>query len=790
MQLSQNTCDQLELNKILDHVTIHTKGQGGRERIVEVDDIQDLSRLRAELLRVRDVTQMIAEGELFDLYSYEALDQDLFLLSKNGYVLEIESIHRFLTILQNYQGFFNYFTKGKKSDYQHLYNLGYIENYSDDTIKKILKVFDDEGNVRPDASPELTKIHKRIESTKREVDKQFNELLLKYKKGNLLADTEESLRNGRRVLVLPVENKRKIQGVIHDQSATGKTVYMEPQGLMLLNNDLYSLQNDLRAEIYRVLKSLSDDLRGDRWLIESCYKKIALLDSVRAKGIFSSKIEGVLPELVERPVLSLKNVRHPLLLLQEKESGQKTIAFDVDLRGDNRLLLISGPNAGGKSVTLKAVGLIHLMLYHGLLVPISEESKMGLFDNIFTDIGDQQSIDEGLSTYSSHLHNLKIILDKANARTLVLLDEIGSGTDPKLGGAIAEGIIKGLIVKKCIGIITTHYSELKVFAFRQSGIINGAMLFDKEHLKPTYRLKVGKPGSSYAFEVAKKVGLDERAIRYARRKVGKKENQVEDLLVDLQEGKAILDEQLAWIEDEKKKLDKLIKNYEILSKDFQVKKKKLKIRAKEIELKKANDESVELQGLISKLEKEKNLEKARKRKEEILVKRSAESSDIVALKKEILDEKRTDEKIFAGDYVRMIDGDMSGEVISIKGEKAIVLFGLMQMEVNLGDITLANEHLKVNQQKHINIKGVAFQANFSPKLDIRGYKLDDADKTLEVFFDKAILNNMRTLEIIHGKGKGTLRKLVISKMKEFKDLKSYYHAEDEYGGDGVTFIRM
>lgn len=792
MHISDKVREELEFDKVLAYVLKHCKGQEGKNLVNSEALSHNLDSLDISLKRVKDVVDMIQEQELFDLYTYESITEDLFYLSKNGYVLEVSSIHRILNVLKNYNLFFKYFDKKKQRQkaYAHLYEVGYISEYNVQPISKILNVFDEEGNVKPNASPELIKIHKRITGVSKATDRQFDQLLAKYKNAQVLSDTKESLRNGRRVLVLPVENKRKIEGVIHDQSATGKTVYIEPQELLSLNNELASLENDLRAEIYRVLKQLSDDLREDRYLIEECGQKLAVLDCIRAKGIFSNLIEGVFPELLSKPTLNLREVKHPLLLLQEKEGGPKTIAFDLELRSDNRILLISGPNAGGKSVTLKAAGLIHLMLYSGLLVPISKESKMSVFQSVFTDIGDHQSIDEGLSTYSSHLKNLSDILDNANEHSLILLDEIGSGTDPKLGGAIAEGIIKGLIVKKSYGIITTHYSELKVFAFRQNGIINGAMLFDKEHLRPTYRLKVGKPGSSYAFEVANKVGLDQRAIKYARKKVGKKENQIEDLLVDLQEGKAILDEQLAYIENEKKQLDALIKNYNQLSKDFQVKRKKLQIRAKEIELKRANDESVQLQGLISKLEKEKNLEKVRKKKEEVLAKRTNESSDIVALKKEILEKKRSDEVIEVGDYVRMIDGDMSGEVLQVKGNKVKVLFGLMQMEVDASEVTISRAHLKINKSKYLNVKGVAFNSNFSPKLDIRGYKMGDADSTLEEFFDKAILNNARTLEVVHGKGKGALRKLVISKIKEYKDLQSYYHPDDDSGGDGVTMIRL
>ena len=525
---------------------------------------------------------MLVAGEIFDLYAYEDITEDLFLLAKKGYVLEVDSINRILLILRNYESFHRYFAKERIPKYREIYNFTVIEDFNDEPIQKILTVFDDEGNVRPDASPELLKLNKRISGIARQVDREFEELLAKNKKAGVLADSAESIRNGRRVLVLPVENKRKINGVIHDQSSSGKTVYMEPQEMMILNNELYSLQNDLRAEIYRVLRKLSEDLRSDQELIKQCFEKTITLDEHCAKAKFSHAINGILPSLEKNAQLNLIEVRHPILLLKELKGGDKTIPFDLTLKGDNRILLISGPNAGGKSVTLKAVGLTHLMLYHGLLVPIKENSSLGLFQKILVDIGDQQSLDEGLSTYSSHLTNLSKILNEADASSLVLLDEIGSGTDPKLGGAIAEGIIRGLIAKKTYGVITTHYSELKVFAFRQKGILNGAMLFDKEHLKPTYKLKVGKPGSSYAFEVANKVGLDKRVLKYARRKVGKKENQIEDLLVDLQEGKAILDEQLEWIEKEREKLDKLIKNYEQLSSEFQVKRKKASNKSQRI----------------------------------------------------------------------------------------------------------------------------------------------------------------------------------------------------------------
>jgi DNA mismatch repair protein MutS2 len=315
------------------------------------------------------------------------------------------------------------------------------------------------------------------------------------------------------------------------------------------------------------------------------------------------------------------------------------------------------------------------------------------------------------------------------------------------------------------------------------------MLFDKEHLQPTYKLKVGKPGSSYAFEVAKKIGLDERIIKYARKKVGKKENEVEDLLVDLQEGKAIIDEQLDYIHNEKKQLEKLMTNYNQLNEELQIKRKKLQIQAKELKIERSNEENLLLQNLISKLQKEKNLEKAKKLKEDADRQRSEQAKTIYALKKDVSEARNDDRPIEVGGYVRVLDSDLTGEVLNINGNKAEVLVGLMKMWVAMVDLIPIKDPLEV-KRKGINIKGVAFENSFSPKLDIRGYKIQDATETLQEFFDKALLSNARTLEVVHGKGSGALRKLVIKKMKEYKDLDSYWHPADESGGDGVTMIQM
>ena len=788
MKVPQSVIEQLEFDKILEFLRNYCIGDTARKHLSEIRFVTDRKLLLSELNGVADWLQMSADGNVVTFQPYEDISEELFLLSKKGYVLESESVLKILRVLTNYCDFYRLIKEHSK-EYKWLYEKGYLEDFDEAPIKEIERVFDSSGQIRSNASPELAKIFKRIEQTQKELDNQFNELVQKYKSRNILSDSAESWRNGRRVLVLPVENKRKVEGVIHDQSATGKTVFIEPQDVISSNNNLFSLDNEKRAEVYRILRDLSAKLGDSREMIGLTLKKLSLLDVIQAKARLSSDVDGVLPGLGEGPLLQVKKLAHPLLVIAEKKGGHKVIPFDLTLKSNNRILLISGPNAGGKSVTLKALGLVHLMLYAGILVPVDPQSVFGQFDKIFTDIGDHQDIDEGLSTYSSHLKNLNQIIKSCDQNSLVLLDEIGSGTDPKLGGAIAEGMLRAMMSKKVFGIVTTHYSDLKLFAFKNKGIVNGAMLFDKEKLTPSYQLKVGKPGSSYAFEVAKKIGLDKKVIRYAKQKVGKKENQVEDLLVNLQEDRVRLEKKIDQLDRDKLELDKLIKTYEKLSSEFEVKRKKLQIRSKEVEFKRANDEHIELQKLINKLDKEKNLEEARRLKDSARKRREEEGQQIVSIKKKIF-EKEANGVIKEGSTVRLLDGELSGEVLSVKGKKAEVLFGLVKMTVPLEDLVNTSRQIEINRSKAINVKGVAFKNNFSPKLDIRGYKFEDASRTLEEFFDQALLSNANTLEVVHGKGSGALRKLVKEKIKDFAGLEFGWHPADEMGGDGVTVIRL
>ncbi len=788
--ISAEAAKQLEFDKIMDRVRDLCKGDPAKNSLDLQPCYSNLQDRKVALLEVKDYMALSGNGQDLYLRSYEDLTATLALLKKEGYVLDAESVLAISDVLKNYRDFVSIFDKDRKLQLENLFNAGRIEGYTENPLESITRVFDEEGNVRPDASPALVRIFKHIDSARRKADSLFDQILLRYRNMKMLGEPVETWRNSRRVLIVPSENKRKIGGVIHDQSASGKTFFIEPQEIIEINNEVFSLENEKRAELYRILSQLSGVLRTHSDLITEIFTTVRKIDLIRAKALFGISLDGIVPELTEESVLRLFGVCHPLLVIQQKEGGTKVVPFDLELKGTNKLLLISGPNAGGKSVTLKAVGLCHLMAYAGIPIPADARTVIGTFTGIFTDIGDQQSIDDGLSTYSSHLTNLNEIVSNCDENSLVLLDEIGSGTDPKLGGAIAEGVLRALIRLKANGVVTTHYSSLKVFAFKTRGILNGAMLFDKVHLEPTYILKVGKPGSSYAFEVARKTGMDPGIVRYARKKVGRKENAVEDLLIDLQHQRAVLEKELNQVKREKENLDQLIKNYQKLSDEFKVKRKKLQIRAKEIEVKKANDERLELNRLIKELEREKNIEAAKKAKEEAEQKRASKSIQIKVLKKEVYQEQEPSRPLKKGDFVRLLDGEMSGEVIEVKKDHVKVLFGLLQMDVPKSELVLARDQIEINREKRINLKGIAFDNNFSPKLDIRGYKIDDADRTLQEFLDRALMSNASTLEVIHGKGSGALRKLVQRKLKDYKDVQRSWHPAEEMGGEGVTFIKL
>ncbi|MEM1216704.1 MAG: Smr/MutS family protein, partial [Bacteroidota bacterium] len=539
-------------------------------------------------------------------------------------------------------------------------------------------------------------------------------------------------------------------------------------------------------------KELSAQIRPYLPSFHQYVKLIVRFDVIQSKARLAIKLHAVLPRTKDQPNLSILQGRHPLLFLKNKALDRKTVPFDLALLGNNRILMLSGPNAGGKSITMKSVGLLQLMFQSGLLIPVDAQTEMGVFNRIFADIGDQQSLENDLSTYSSRLENARNFLAKADAKSLVLIDEFGSGTDPKIGGAIAESVLFELNRAKVFGVITTHYSNLKVFAFKTKGLVNGSMHFDKDNLAPSYELQVGRPGSSYAFEIASKSGLPARVLKYAKKRIGGNERAVDDLLVDLQREKKDVDDMLRQLVEKQNMLDRLTKTYNELHKDLEYRRKKHKLERKEQDLQRTAQENRQLEKVIRELREEKNLEKAKKVALEIRYQRQELDEQVGDLREEIYHPEVTipdDRPIEVGDFVKMKSGGATGEVESIDRKQAIVIMGGMRMTIKLRDLELANTPLDIRSTKSVH-SDIDYAARFDSKLDIRGMRFAEAVKVVEEFVDAAILADANNLRIVHGKGNGSLRKAVRQKLREYNVSISISHPPAEAGGDGVTLVAL
>jgi DNA mismatch repair protein MutS2 len=759
MQLEpKDLFEKLEFDKVIELLEKECLGNLGKQAITSLKLYTDVDIITNLLKEVNEYKLTISDNDHFPISAYIELNEDLKMLEIEDYVLSIEGMQRVNVILLITRGILRFFNKDRIPKYPELFNIVRNIDFEKSLINSIEKVIDENGDIMPNASGELLLIRKKIISKNKELDRQFRLMINLYKKNGWLSDTVESFRNGRRVLSVPAEHKRKIRGIIHDESATGKTAFIEPEPIIDINNDIFDLEQEEKREIYRILKELSATIRPyvpNIWVYQDL---IVRFDVIQAKARIAVQMDAEMPKIKAKPHFGFRNAYHPLLLLKNKLQDKKTVPFDLVLEGQNRILVLSGPNAGGKSVTMKTVGLQQLMIQAGMLVPCSPESEIGIFTKIFADIGDQQSLDDDLSTYSSRLQNMKVFLDKADEKTLILIDEFGSGTDPKIGGAIAESLLREFNNKEVFGLITT-----------------------------------GRPGSSYAFEIAHKSGLNKKVLNYAKHKTGKNEKAIDELLIDLQREKKELEDKLFEMKAREKKLEKLIKNYDSLHRDLEFKRKKLKLENKEKSLQQSVKENKELEKLVREIREEKNLEKAKTQAAKIKEERQSLHEDVVNLKEEIYyqpSETGKEKEIKIGDFVKLRTGGASGKVDAIEKGKAIVLMGLMKMTTNVRDLIHANEPLDVRPNKSIGTDVTQSTANFESKIDLRGLSREEALKLLENFVDKALMSNVTQLKIVHGKGNGVLRNAVKMKLREYNAIHEIRHPEQNEGGDGVTIAML
>lgn len=792
-----NLLEKLEYDKIITLLDRECMGELGRQAVHRLPFMTDLDEIERRLREVSEYALSISKSDHFPLSQYEDLAEDLKMLDIEGYVLPQDGFVRINAVLVIMGSVFRFFSPDRQQIYPSLYDIIRPVNFDPALHAAIGRVFDENGDIRPDASPALQTIRREIGNKGRELDKVFRSLINNYRNSGWLTDNVESIRNNRRVLSVPVEHKRKIRGIIHDESATGRTAFIEPEPVIEINNDIFDLEQEEKREIWRILKELSDTLRPYTPAMRQYLALIVQFDVIMVKARLANQMNGIMPKLTQNPSFGTEMGKHPLLYLKNKKIGRETVPFDLKLHGENRIVVLSGPNAGGKSILMKSVGLLQLMVQSGMLVPMDEISEMGIFENIFADIGDSQSLEDDLSTYSSRLVYMRKFLEHADGKTLVLIDEFGSGTDPKMGGAIAEAILKELNERKVFGVITTHYSNLKMFAFKTPGIINGSMLFDQEHLAPTYMFKVGRPGSSYAFEIAQKSGLSNNILAYARKRTGKNEVAVDDLLINLQREKKEAEDKLLEITLKEKQLEKLIKSYDELHRDLEYRRKKFQLEAKEKNLQAVTRDTREMEKLVREIREQQNLEMAKVVAEKVRAEREEAEKAVIQLEEQIYNEAPTSQfkkaksgEIQVGDLVRMKSGGSAGTIEAIDKNKAIVQMGPIRLTVKLRDLEHAREQLDVQKKKSISIDTLNQFAAFENKLDIRGLTPDEALKRVEEFMDKALMNSSSQLSIVHGRGTGVLRNLVRSKVREYREVKRAFHPASEEGGDGVTVVEL
>jgi len=656
-------------------------------------------------------------------------------------------------------------------------------------ITSIERVIDVKGKIKPNASSLLLEINTNIAKAEQEARKRIDHVFKTAQGHGWTADGNLTVRDGRLCIPLLAENKRKLKGFIHDESATGQTVFIEPEEVFHLNNKVRDLEFDKRREVIRILVELTDLLRPNITLLLAYHGLLSKLDFVRAKALFAIELEAEMPQLIKESVLELVNARHPLLLLNFKKEKQTVVPLNVKIDEQQRVIVVSGPNAGGKSVAMKTIGLLQIMVQAGLLIPADEASKVGVFKQFFADIGDDQSIESDLSTYSAHLSKMKHFTLHANARTMVLIDEFGTGTDPQFGGPIAEAVLEELNKKKIRGVITTHYSNLKSFANATEGLENASMLFDNAAMLPRYILETGKPGSSYAFEIAQKIGLPTAVLNAAKHKIGDQQKKVDTLLVDLEREKKNISDTKRLLEKREVSIQQLQKDNEslqhYLEENRKIILKQAKLEAQEI-IKNANKlventiAEIRQQGADKTKTKE-----LRQHLQQALVSNQVVEQKVKTAKVVI------DQEIGIGDWVKITDSGNIAQVLEVAKENLILAMGDLRSVVKRKRVQkVANKEVPKEIRKAHSATNTEELSGFYPELDVRGMRTENAIQAIEKYFDRAVMMGFPSLKIIHGKGDGILRKMIRDYLRKYTQVNRMEDEHPDRGGDGITYVYL
>jgi DNA mismatch repair protein MutS2 len=787
------------------------QSDAGIRRVNNMHFMTDAEPVKRELDFTEELKQSILFHESFPFTGFPDIKPALLQLENEESVLSEESFHNIHLILQQISAIKRYSGKLSADKFPHLRRLIDRIAYPDFVRNEIRRVFTSKGSIKASASKELEALVKEESGIDQKITGELEHVMKQaIREGWCESDTSIAIIDGYRAVPLNAVHKRKLKGIIVGESSTGKTVYLEPERISQLNHRLRSLKHEIVAEKQKILAELTDTIREYAPDLHNCLNALAEIDFQRAKAKLALELQCIRPGIAQKDHVVFHKARHPLLVKSFKQQNREVIPFDLEISDTHYLYVISGPNAGGKTVTLQATGLIQYMLQCGMQAPVGGNTQTRIYTSIFLDLGDDQSIENDLSTYSSHLNNMKLMLEKADQDSLILIDEFGGGTEPEMGAAIAEAMLQEFADNKVNGIVTTHYGNLKHFASNYPGLENAAMLIDSETMSPMYQLQTGIPGSSYSFDIAERNGIPADIIELAKTKTGKEKYNFDKHLRQVIKDKKYWENQRKIINQENKKLEAEINRHKIAFQAFERKEKKLieaaKAEAERI-ISKANKE---VENTIRKIkeaqaEKEKTraarqaLEKTEKEitKEKTRTKESAEIRNLkntikqAAPKTEHRKLKPGKAEIRIGSMVYIRHLDQTGEVIDIGDKNYVVSLGNMMTTVEKNKVRLAE---KQKQQGTAKISGgsayLSSMTDFQHDIDLRGKRVDEALSLLIDFIDNAVVAGARQVKILHGKGSGILRQAIRDYLSKQQEVERFEDEDIRHGGDGITVVTL
>lgn len=787
----------------------------GRDRVEEMNFSSVYSTIDEQLCQTEEFIRIIQEEDDFPSNYFIDVRPALQTIRVQGTWIDESALFDLRRSLQTIKDIVSFLNKeeAENSPYPRLQALAGDVAIFPQLLRQIDNILDKFGRIKDNASSELSNIRREIAHTSSGISKSLNSILRSAQSEGLVdKDITPTMRDGRLVIPVAPAFKRKIKGIVHDESATGKTVFIEPAEVVEANNRIRELEGEERREIIRILVTFADILRPFVPEIIQSYKFLAEIDFIRAKAMFALDIQAIRPTLEDKQIVRWYRAKHPLLYLSHRRQNKQIVPLDIELEDDKRLLIISGPNAGGKSVCLKTVGLLQYMIQCGLLIPVDERSVIGIFDRIFIDIGDEQSIENDLSTYSSHLTNMKFFVRNCDKNTILLIDEFGGGTEPQIGGAIAESLLKRFNERGAFGVITTHYQNLKHFANENVGVVNGAMLYDRHEMRPLFTLSIGNPGSSFAIEIARKIGLPEDVIADASEIVGSDYINMDKYLQDIVRDKRYWEAKRQNIRKKEKRLEEITSTYEDDLLSVEKQRKEIIQQAKNVAERLLNEANAKIENTIRTIkETQADKEKTRLARQELgdfrtelgettskLKLPNKLENRINKIKKHTKDKEtkqQVQKTIDVGDKVRIKGQTTIGQVVDIQKNNAVVAFGMIKTTAKLDTLEYVSNTQARKEIKALNVSAVsddmrAKKLNFKQDIDVRGMRGEEALQAVMYFIDDAILVGMSRVRILHGTGTGALRQIIRDYLRTVPGVRNAGDEHVQFGGAGITVVDL